>query len=214
MWSSLVCAGGYGEATFVASRGSSCLIELSWSHDTRAVSHSTQLKLFFLCCKCALQPGPLQTEQAGAESCLLSLRQKEQCHSGVWLFGWLLGASTAPQLLILGTSFLCSLVLVFPSAVFCYWIAFTRHARRLRCIVAYVVPSKIISVGVLSSCHDTTHLLGSQKCCELCVFFSSSSSYTVIEVEPIEVLHTVYLAKIASVPSSCPYMLGKEDVFC
>jgi len=36
----------------------------------------------------------------------------------------------------------------------------------------------------------------------------------VIEMEPMEVLHMVYIAKITLVPSSCPYMLGKEDVFC
>lgn len=103
---------------------------------------------------------------------------------------------------------------VFPQRCVLPWIAFTRRARRLRCVVAYVVPSKIISVGVLGSCHDTTHLLGSQACCELRVFFSSSSLYIVIEMEPIEVLHMVSLAKITPVPSSCPYMLGKGDVFC
>lgn len=56
--------------------------------------------------------------------------------------------------------------------------------------------SKIISVGVPSSCHDTTHLLGSQKCCELCVFFSSSSSDIVIEREPTEDLYMVYFGRV------------------
>lgn len=56
--------------------------------------------------------------------------------------------------------------------------------------------SKIISVGVPSSCHDTTHLLGSQKCCELCVFFASSSSDIAIEREPTEALYMVYLGRV------------------
>lgn len=118
------------------------------------------------------------------------------------------------------TSYLgCFIPLLFnsvsPQLCVLHWVASTPRARGLRWSVEYVGPSKIISVGVLSSCCDTTHLLGSQKSCGLCVFFfSSSSSYIVIELEPMEGLCMAYLAKSTLAVSSCPYMLGKEDVFC
>lgn len=135
-----------------AGAGVPCLAELWWSCGTRTASHSTQLaarkqKEFSYITKMCLSVWAAAGRTSRSRILFAFPPPEERCHSGVWFFGWLLSTLTA-QHLILDTSFLCSLVLPFPSAVPCHWLAPTVCAHWLCCILTYVVPSKIISVGV------------------------------------------------------------------
>lgn len=106
---------------------------------------------------------------------LSSFRQNKQeqnpvCFSSSWgtvpfqnLIFWLAAQCFDCTTPILGTSFLCSSVLFSPSAVPCHWLAPALCVHRLCCILMYVVPSKIISVGVPAAAMIQPTLLAASR---------------------------------------------------